>query len=61
VLHPATTSHIQLTEAERAAVGVFDSTLRLSIGIEDSADLIDDLQQALAALAVRAEAVAPAR
>ena len=49
VLHPATTSHIQLSAQERAAVGVFDGTLRLSIGIEDVDDLIADLSQALTA------------
>ncbi len=49
VLHPASTSHVLLTDDERAAVGVFPGTLRLSIGIEDVADLIDDLRQALTA------------
>lgn len=49
VLHPASTSHRQLTDDERAAVGVFPATLRLSIGIEDVADLIDDLRSALLA------------
>ncbi len=52
VLHPASTSHTQLTDVERAAVGVAGGTLRVSIGIEDAADLIDDLQRALAALPV---------
>jgi len=55
VLHPASTSHTLLSEAERAAVGVHPGTLRLSIGIEDAADLIDDLAGALdAARAVTA-------
>ncbi|MGB4779575.1 O-acetylhomoserine aminocarboxypropyltransferase/cysteine synthase family protein [Microbacterium sp.] len=49
VLHPASTSHTFLTEAERTAVGVFPGTLRVSIGIEDADDLIDDLAQALTA------------
>lgn len=49
VLHPGTTSHLQLSEEEQAAVGVFPGTLRLSIGIEDAADLIADLATALAA------------
>ncbi len=48
VLHPASTSHAALTDAERAAVGVEAGTLRVSIGIEDVADLLDDLAQALA-------------
>jgi len=48
VLHPASTSHVFLTEAEQRAVGVEPGTLRFSIGIEDAADLIDDLAAALA-------------
>lgn len=47
VLHPASTSHIHLTEQERLALGVQPGTLRVSIGIEDAADLIDDLARAL--------------
>jgi O-acetylhomoserine (thiol)-lyase len=50
VLHPASTSHVQLTDAERAAVGVFPGTLRVSIGIEDIGDLLDDLDRALSAV-----------
>ncbi|WP_299090889.1 O-acetylhomoserine aminocarboxypropyltransferase/cysteine synthase family protein [uncultured Microbacterium sp.] len=53
VLHPASTSHIHLSDAERAALGVFPGTLRLSVGIEDADDLIDDLTQALAVIAAR--------
>jgi methionine-gamma-lyase len=46
--HPASTTH-QVVPAElRAGLGVSDSLVRLSIGIEDPADLISDLQQALA-------------
>ena len=48
VLHPASTSHAFLSEAERAAVGIEPGTLRVSIGIEDAADLVDDLAAALA-------------
>lgn len=51
VLHPASTSHATLSAEERAAVGVFDGTLRVSIGIEDADDLIDDLARALAVAA----------
>lgn len=47
VLHPASTSHAFLTEAERRAVGVEPGTLRVSIGIEDVADLVGDLGAAL--------------
>ncbi len=50
VLHPATTSHVHSTAEERAAVGVFDGTLRLSIGLEEVGDIIADLEQALAGL-----------
>lgn len=49
ILHPASTSHTHLTDAARAGLGVEPGTLRVSIGIEDAADLIDDLAQALAA------------
>lgn len=49
VLHPASTSHVHLTEDERVALGVFPGTLRLSIGIEDVDDLLEDLDRALAA------------
>ena len=45
--HPATTTHQRFTPEERAEVGLFDSTVRLSIGLEDEADLIEDLDQAL--------------
>ena len=48
VIHPASTTHRQLSDAELAGAGVGPGTLRLSIGIEDSADLIEDLNQALA-------------
>ena len=47
VLHPASTSLAFLTEAERRAVGVEPGTLRVSIGIEDVADLVGDLGAAL--------------
>ncbi len=47
VLHPATSSHRSLTEAERAQVGIRDGLVRLSAGIEDPADIIGDLEQAL--------------
>ena len=48
VIHPATTTHQQLSEAEQHAAGVLRSTVRLSIGIEDIEDILADLQQALA-------------
>lgn len=58
VLHPASTSHAFLTEQEQRAVGVEPGTLRLSIGIEDAADLIDDLERAVTAAGAVAEAEA---
>ena len=47
VTHPATTTHRKLGPEGRAAVGIAESTVRLSVGLEDPADLIDDLAQAL--------------
>jgi O-acetylhomoserine (thiol)-lyase len=49
VIHPASTTHSQLTPAQRAAAGAPDGLIRLSLGLEDPADLIADLDQALAA------------
>jgi len=48
---PHNTSHLMLSEAERAAVGILPGTVRLSLGIEDVQDLVADLDQALAAAA----------
>ena len=47
--HPATMSHATLTPEERQRIGITDGTIRLSVGIEDIEDLIEDLDQALAA------------
>ncbi|OGB63295.1 MAG: hypothetical protein A2Y94_15205 [Caldithrix sp. RBG_13_44_9] len=47
ISHPASTSHVYLTSAERAAIGVTDGLLRLSVGIESADDLIADLETAL--------------
>jgi O-acetylhomoserine (thiol)-lyase len=47
VIHPASTTHQQLGEAERLASAVDESTIRLSIGIEDRRDIVADLAQAL--------------
>lgn len=49
-LHPASTTHRQLTESELERAGVKQDMIRLSVGIEDVEDLIEDLEQALAAL-----------
>jgi len=48
-IHPASTTHSQLTEAEQAETGVTPEYVRLSIGLEDPADIIADIDQALAA------------
>ena len=50
VLHPASTTHRQMNDAELQAAGVSPDLIRLSVGIEDAADLLSDLEQALAAL-----------
>jgi len=47
---PARTSHRDLSPAERAAVGITDGLIRVSTGIEDTRDLLEDFQQALLAL-----------
>ena len=47
VIHPATTTHQQLTAEEQAATGVTPDYIRLSVGIEDIDDIIADLEQAL--------------
>jgi len=45
---PATTSHVECTPEERAAMGIPEGLIRYSVGIEDAGDLIADLEQALA-------------
>jgi cystathionine gamma-synthase len=45
---PATTSHVECTAAERAAMGIPEGLVRYSVGIEDAGDLMRDLEQALA-------------
>ena len=49
ITHPATTTHQRLKPEARAAMGITDGMLRLSVGLEDPDDLIDDLRQASAA------------
>ena len=49
VIHPASTTHQQLTEEEKLSTGVTDDFIRLSIGIEDVDDIIADIDQALKA------------
>jgi O-acetylhomoserine (thiol)-lyase len=50
ILHPASTTHRQLSPEQRAAAGAGDDVIRLSIGLESAEDLIRDLDQALGAL-----------
>ncbi|WP_292943145.1 cystathionine gamma-synthase [Olleya sp. UBA1516] len=45
--HPASMTHASIPKVEREKIGVVDSMIRLSVGIEDAEDLINDLQQAL--------------
>jgi O-succinylhomoserine sulfhydrylase len=47
ITHPATTTHQRLTPELRLAAGISDSTVRISVGLEDVRDLIEDLEQAL--------------
>ena len=47
-LHPASATHRQMSDAELEACGVFPDLVRYSCGLEDAADLIADLDQALA-------------
>jgi O-acetylhomoserine (thiol)-lyase len=47
IIHPATTTHSQLTPSEQAETGVSDDYIRLSVGLETVGDLIADLEQAL--------------
>jgi len=53
ITHPATTTHWRIGAAERARLGIGDGALRLSVGLEDPADLIEDLLTALDACALR--------
>jgi O-acetylhomoserine (thiol)-lyase len=49
IIHPASTTHRQLTDEQRKAAGAGPDVVRLSIGLEDAADIITDLDQGLAA------------
>ena len=50
VLHPASSTHRQMNDAELAAAGVRPDLIRFSVGIEDKKDILADLEQALAVL-----------
>ncbi|MGL5233377.1 MAG: trans-sulfuration enzyme family protein [Empedobacter falsenii] len=45
--HPATTTHAKLSDAERADLGIMPGSIRLSVGLEDKVDIIEDILQAL--------------
>jgi O-acetylhomoserine (thiol)-lyase len=47
IIHPASTTHRQLSDEDRAKAGAGNDVVRLSIGIEDVADIIADLDQAM--------------
>jgi O-acetylhomoserine (thiol)-lyase len=49
VIHPASTTHQQLSDEEKIACGVTDDMIRLSVGLEDIEDILWDLDQALEA------------
>ncbi|WP_269931076.1 O-succinylhomoserine sulfhydrylase [Aminobacter sp. HY435] len=49
ITHPATTTHKSLTDEARAELGIDDGTLRLSVGLEDTDDLLNDIEDALKA------------
>ena len=50
ITHPATTTHSKLSDAAKAELAIADGTLRVSVGLEDGQDLLDDFEQALAKL-----------
>ena len=47
ITSPAKTSHVKMSVADREAIGVTDKLVRLSVGIEEVEDLIEDIRQAL--------------
>jgi len=49
VIHPASTTHFRMDAAALAAAGITEGTMRLSIGLEDPDDLLEDLERALSA------------
>jgi O-succinylhomoserine sulfhydrylase len=54
ITHPATTTHMRIGAEERARLGIGDGVVRLSVGLEDVADITEDFAQALVALRVAA-------
>ncbi|MEI8146748.1 MAG: PLP-dependent transferase, partial [Alphaproteobacteria bacterium] len=50
IIHPASTTHRQLTDDQKVQAGAGPDVVRLSVGIEDAADIIADLEAALSAI-----------
>jgi O-succinylhomoserine sulfhydrylase len=50
IVHPSSTTHHSLSAQEKLKIGISDSTLRLSAGVEDPEDLLEDLKGALKAI-----------
>ena len=59
VIHPASTTHQQLSVEERLAGGITDDLIRLSVGLEEIEDILWDLNQALKASSMMASAATP--
>ncbi len=57
ITHPASMTHADLTPEQRLAVGITDGLVRLSVGLEDPRDIIEDLDTALAVASAEAEAI----
>ena len=45
--HPTSTTHSKLTEEERNQIGIYPGTIRISVGLEDLDDIVEDIEQAL--------------
>ena len=58
IIHPSSTTHQQLDEAQQLSAGVTTDLIRLSVGIEDVKDLLSDIEQAFASLPSRVEGLA---
>merc|ERR1712004_746401 len=59
IAHPSSMMHSQLSDEDKAKAGAEVETLRLSVGLEDTQDIINDLKKALDALPSSAELLAP--
>ena len=58
VIHPASTTHSQLSEIEQSSAGVTPGLVRVSVGIEHIDDIVEDFAQALEAIKLQASSVA---